>query len=114
MNIVQYPGCGTFFPPASYAAATVSGDELRGVSLASLVSADVGHITQVCVARSHQGTGLGYELVRQSMLALAAHGCRMVSLTVTASNENAVRLYQRMGFTTLRDFAAFIWEPVNY
>ncbi len=110
-NIVQYPGCGTFFPPASYAAMSTSGDELRGVSLASLVAADVGHITQVCVAKSHQGTGLGYELVRQSLLALIAHGCRMVSLTVTSSNENAVRLYQRMGFTTLRDFAAYIWEP---
>ncbi len=111
MNIVQYPGCGTFFGPASYAAIGTQGGELRGVSLASLVAEDVGHITQVCVARSHQGTGLGYELVRQSLLALAAHGCRRVSLTVTASNENAVRLYQRMGFTTLRDFAAYIWEP---
>ncbi len=111
MNIVQYPGCGTFFGPASYAAIHTAGGELRGVSLASLVAADVGHITQVCVARSHQGTGLGYELVRQSLLSLVAHGCRSVSLTVTASNENAVRLYQRMGFTTLRDFAAYIWEP---
>jgi ribosomal protein S18 acetylase RimI-like enzyme len=109
-NIVQYPGCGTFFAPASYAATTASGDALCGISLASLVAADVGHITQVCVAPSHQGTGLGYELVRQSLLALAAHGCRMVSLTVTGQNEAAVRLYRRMGFTTLRDFAAFIWE----
>lgn len=113
MNIVQYPGCGTFFGPASYAAVSTQGSELRGVSLASLVAEDVGHITQVCVARSHQGTGLGYELVRQSLLALAAHGCRSVSLTVTASNQNAVQLYRRMGFTTLRDFAAYIWEPAG-
>ncbi|HML18460.1 MAG TPA: GNAT family N-acetyltransferase [Bryobacteraceae bacterium] len=108
-NIVQYPGCGTFFAPASYAA--FAGHELRGISLASLVAGDVGHITQVCVAPSERSTGLGYELVRRSLIALAAHGCRSVSLTVTSSNSIAVRLYERMGFTKRRDFAAYIWEP---
>jgi ribosomal protein S18 acetylase RimI-like enzyme len=112
-NIVQYPGCGKFFAPASYGAVNAEG-ELRGASLASLVADDVGHITQVCVARGHQGTGLGYELVRQSLMSLAVHGCRNVSLTVTASNANAVSLYRRMGFTTRRDFAAYIWEPGSF
>lgn len=111
MNIVQYPGCGTFFAPASYAATDITGRYLRGVSLASLVAADTGHITQVCVAPSDQGTGLGYELIRQSLVALAAHGCRMASLTVTASNQPALRLYRRMGFAKRRDFAAYVWEP---
>lgn len=111
MNIVQYPGCGNFFAPASYAAVDAATGDLRGVSLASLVSFDVGHITQICVANSERGKALGYELMRHSMLALAAHGCRKVSLTVTASNENAIRLYQQMGFKTVRDFAAYVWEP---
>ena len=111
MNIVQYPGCGTFFAPASYAATDTSDRQLCGVSLASLVAHDAGHITQVCVAPSHRGTGLGYELVRRSLVALAAHGCQSVSLTVTASNRAAIKLYQEMGFVTCRDFAAFVWEP---
>jgi ribosomal protein S18 acetylase RimI-like enzyme len=110
MNIVQYPGCGTFFAPASYAAIDASTRVLCGVSLASLVAADVGHITQVCVAPSHKGTGLGYELMRRSLLALAAHGCRSASLTVTTANESALRLYERMGFVKRRDFAAHVWE----
>ncbi len=109
MNIVQYPGCGTFYGPASWAA--VSRGELAGVSLASLVAPDVGHITQVCVSQAARGTGLGYELVRQSLISLAAHGCQSVSLTVTQSNKTAVRLYERMGFTNRRNFAAYIWEP---
>jgi ribosomal protein S18 acetylase RimI-like enzyme len=109
-NIVQYPGCGTFFGPASFAATDLSSGVLHGVALASLVARDVGHITQVCVAPSHQGTGLGYELLRRSLLALAAHGCRSASLTVTASNDTAIRLYQRMGFEKIRDFAAYVWE----
>lgn len=110
MNIVQYPGCGTFFAPASCAAID-AGRHMRGVSLASLVASDVGHITQVCVAPADRGTGLGYELMRQSLIALAARGCRNASLTVTASNQAAIDLYQRMGFVKRRDFAAYVWEP---
>jgi ribosomal protein S18 acetylase RimI-like enzyme len=108
-NIVQYPGCGSFFAPASFAA--IDQGVLCGASLASLVSHDVGHITQVCVAPSYQGTGLGYELMRRSMEALALHGCRSVSLTVTAQNESALRLYRNMGFAPRRSFAAYVWEP---
>jgi ribosomal protein S18 acetylase RimI-like enzyme len=108
-NIVQYPGCGSFFAPASFA--SVASGALCGVSLASLVSHDVGHITQVCVAPSYQGTGLGYELVRRSMEALAVRGCRAVSLTVTAANESALRLYRNMGFVQRRAFSAYVWEP---
>ncbi len=109
INIVQYPGCGTFFAPASFAA--IDRGVLCGVSLASLVSPDVGHITQVCVAPSYQGTGLGYELMRRSMEACAGRGCRLVSLTVTTENEPAVRLYRKMGFVEKRGFSAYIWEP---
>ena len=109
MNIVQYPGCGTFHAPASFAA-NDQNRKLHGVSLASLVAADIGHITQVCVAAADRGIGLGYELMRQSLVALAAHGCRSVSLTVTQSNQTAVRLYEEMGFTNRRSFAAYVWE----
>jgi len=109
-NIVQYPGCGTFFGPASYAATDTQTGALCGISLTSLVAGDVGHITQICVAPSHRGMGLGYELLRRSLLALAAHGCRSVSLTVTASNNTALRLYERMSFTQRRAFAACVWN----
>ena len=108
-NIVQYPGCGTFFGPASYAASDPRG-ALCGISLTSLVASDTGHITQVCVAPSHRGTGVGYALLRRSLLALEAHGCRRVSLTVTAANSSAVHLYEQMGFTERREFAAFVWD----
>jgi GNAT superfamily N-acetyltransferase len=111
MNIVQFPGCGTFFGPASYTATDTTGRQLRGVSLASLVAPDVGHITQVCVSPADRSTGLGYELMRRSLLSLAANGCRAVSLTVTAANQPALSLYERMGFALRREFAAYVWEP---
>ena len=109
-NIVQYPGCGSFYAPASYVASAGPGQALCGVCLASLVSAGVGHITQVCVSPSRWGTGLGYELIRRSLVTLAEHGCHKVTLTVTASNHGAIRLYERLGFTNRRDFAAYVWE----
>ena len=43
-NIVQYPGCGNFYRPASYAAFEPLDGTLCGVSLASLVAESVGHI----------------------------------------------------------------------
>jgi ribosomal protein S18 acetylase RimI-like enzyme len=108
-NIVQYPGCGTFFGPASYAATDAKG-ALCGMSLASLVSNTTGHITQICVTPAQRGKGVGYALLRRSMLALAAHGCHTVGLTVTSANTGAIRLYEQMGFTDRREFAAYVWD----
>jgi ribosomal protein S18 acetylase RimI-like enzyme len=109
-NIVQFPGCGLFFAPASFAARDRATGALCGISLASMVAPDAGHITQLCVAPSHRGRGLGYELLRRSLDALAAQGCRCASLTVTTANQAAIRLYESMGFHSRREFAAFVWE----
>jgi ribosomal protein S18 acetylase RimI-like enzyme len=110
VNIVQYPGCGAFFAPASFVAWDRRSRAMCGISLASLVAPEVGHITQICVAPEYQGQGIGYELLRKSLLALAAHGCRDVSLTVTSANESALRLYREMGFIPRREFSAYVWE----
>lgn len=108
-NIVQYPGCGAFYAPASLVAIDPARGELVGLVLASLVSARTGHITQICTAPEVRGRGVGYELLRRSMAELARARCARVSLTVTAVNWRAVRLYQRTGFEVLRDFAAYVW-----
>ena len=110
MNIVQYPGCGMFHAAASFMAVERETGKMCGISLASMVAGEVGHITQICVTPAVKGRGVGYELMRRSLAALAASGCRKASLTVTASNREAVELYERMGFTTLRKFAAYVWD----
>jgi len=110
LNIVQYPGCGNFFYPASFVAMDLSQGHLCGVCLSSLVAADVGHITQICVTPEAKGAGIGYELLRRSMRALVQAGCREVSLTVTTANEQAISLYRSVGFTDRRRFAAYVWE----
>lgn len=112
MNIVQYPGCGSFFQPASYLAFDRRTGDISGLSLASNVAPDVGHITQICVSPEAKGTGIGYELMRRSLVSLAAHGCRATSLTVTSANENAVRLYEQIGFATRHRFHALVWDEL--
>ncbi len=109
-NIVQYPGCGTFHKPASFAAFDRATGQICGVCLASLVLPHCGHITQICVAPWVRGAGVGYELLRQSLTALRAAGCTKTSLTVTASNREAIILYEDVGFTTIRRFSAYVWE----
>jgi len=109
-NIVQYPGCGTFFKPASVAAFDRLTGRLCGISLASLVMPYCGHITQICVAPWVRGAGVGYELLRQSLTLLREAGCSKTSLTVTASNREAIKLYEDVGFTTIRKFFAYVWE----
>lgn len=111
-NIVEYPGCGTFFRTASFAAFEAATGRICGISLASLVAQDCGHITQICVSPQVRGTGIGHALLRRSLATLREVGCRGASLTVTSSNEDAVALYERVGFTTVRKFSAFAWEEL--
>jgi|SRR5687767_13539142 len=113
MNIVQYPGCGSFFQPASMVALEPGTGRLCGVSLASLVAFDVGHITQICVDPEVKGTGIGYELLRRSLEAFASNGCRCASLTVTADNDEAVSLYERTAFQTVHVFDAIVWDRLD-
>jgi ribosomal protein S18 acetylase RimI-like enzyme len=109
-NIVQFPGCGTFFRPASYAAFEALTGRLCGISLASMVAPGCGHITQICVSPAVRGKGVGHELLRRSLTTLRDVGCRGASLTVTALNQDAVALYEKVGFRTIRKFSAYAWE----
>jgi len=109
-NIVQYPGCGSFFPAASLVAWDPFAGRMCGICLASTLSPGTGHITQICVLPEYQGTGTGYELLRRCLLALQESRYTRASLTVTAANEHAVRLYESVGFRVSHEFSALVWE----
>jgi len=109
-NIIQFPGCGHFSTKASLIAVDKISGHVCGVSLASMVSETSGHVTQLCVSPEARGSGLGYELMRQSMLRLLDLGCESISLTVTAANTEALRLYESVGFSVTSLFPALVWE----
>jgi ribosomal protein S18 acetylase RimI-like enzyme len=110
MNIVKFPGCGRFSPASSLVAIDDRTGRVCGVCLASMVSAHSGHITQLCILPAIRGARLGYELMRQGLLRLLEAGCSTISLTVTCSNIDAVRLYESAGFKTRATFPALVWE----
>jgi ribosomal protein S18 acetylase RimI-like enzyme len=109
-NIVEFPGCGTFHPAASFVAFYSGTGEAAGMVLSSFVASETGHISQLCVMPGFRGSGLGRELLRTSCSALFQHGAQRVSLTVTASNTSAISIYERFGFHSTRTFYAYVWE----
>jgi ribosomal protein S18 acetylase RimI-like enzyme len=110
-NIILLPGCGQFQPQASFVLRPPHSHELAGVVLTSLVAPRVAHVTQICVMPGYQRQGIGRRLMESAMEALRARGIERLSLTVTASNERAVRLYRNIGFHTIKTFSAAVWLP---
>ena len=107
-NIVEFPGCGTFHPSASFVAFDRGTGEAAGMVLSSFVAADAGHISQLCVMPWARGAGLGREMLREASDTLYRHSARLVSLTVTASNRTAISMYEKFGFHKIRQFFAYI------
>ena len=66
-----------------------------------------GTILREYCERDH---GLGYELLRRSLATLSQANFTAATLTVTAANREAVALYERMGFETIRKFHALVWD----
>ncbi|MGA7887561.1 MAG: GNAT family N-acetyltransferase [Acidobacteriaceae bacterium] len=110
-NIVRFPGCGYFDAESSRTLSAPGSTELAGLLLCSRVREDVGHVTQICVAPEYRGQGLGKALMRECATNLAQRGFQMLTLTVTASNRNAVGLYERLGFQGTHRFDAMVWDP---
>ncbi|HTC65407.1 MAG TPA: GNAT family N-acetyltransferase [Candidatus Saccharimonadales bacterium] len=108
-NIIILPGCGQFQPEASFVLRAPYENQLVAVILNSRVANGVGHTTQICAMPGYQGRGLGRRLMEASLQALRVRNFHTVSLTVTSGNERAVRLYERLGFTTVKKFAAGVW-----
>ncbi|MBV8630059.1 MAG: GNAT family N-acetyltransferase [Silvibacterium sp.] len=109
-NIVRFPGCGLFDNPASRVLVRAGTNEAVAVLLCSRVREDVAHVTQLCVANSERGRGLGRILIDNCATHLAARGFRALTLTVTEANENAVALYRHAGFDVRHTFDAMLWE----
>jgi ribosomal protein S18 acetylase RimI-like enzyme len=108
-NIILLPGCGQFVSGASFVLRQPGSDDLIAAVLTSEVSPGVGHTTQICVLPGYQGHGLGRMLMQTSAEALRSTKFRELTLTVTSENRSAVRLYENLGFTTIRTFTAGVW-----
>jgi ribosomal protein S18 acetylase RimI-like enzyme len=109
-NIVRFPGCGVFEANFSWILRDRSSGDLVGIVLCSRVGAGVAHITQLCVAQKYRGCGLGSVLLRQSTQSLRRAGFAAITLTVTEANTQAVKLYERFGFSQRHRFDAMVLD----
>lgn len=109
-NIVRFPGCGYFDADSSRAVMQPGNPELAGLLLCSRVREDVGHVTQICVAPEFRGRGLGQLLMKECAAILARRRFSLLTLTVTAANQNAVSLYEWLGFRGTHRFDAMVWD----
>lgn len=109
INTTRQPGCGRFEPSASIVARDAASPALVGICLCARVRENVGHITQLCVSPRRRRQGVAAELLRRSLAALPTLGCDTATLTVTESNQGAVKLYESLGFRARRRFPAVVW-----
>jgi ribosomal protein S18 acetylase RimI-like enzyme len=105
-NIVRFPGCGVFEASHSWMLRERRSGVLVGMVLCSRVSPDVAHVTQLCIAPTYRGRGLGRALLDRSAERLLTAGFKAITLTVTEANREAVRLYRQFGFSLRHRFDA--------
>ena len=108
-NIVRYSGCGVFCPPVSCVLVDRKSRELVAIVLGSRVSAESGHITQICVRPSHRRRGLARRLLSFAAREFVRQGVHEISLTVTEANTDAVHLYLDEGYVVTHSFDAAVW-----
>jgi ribosomal protein S18 acetylase RimI-like enzyme len=107
-NIIRFPGCGVFEEQSSWLLRESATGRLAGMILCSRVAPDVAHITQLCVASSQRGRGLGRLLLHHATSHLRRTGTAAITLTVTESNHQAVALYEEAGFHVRHRFDAMV------
>ena len=74
---------------------------------------DEGEITNVAVSEACRNRGYGEQLVTELMQQGGKHGIRRYVLEVRVSNEPAIRLYQKLGFSVLGTRKNFYEKPTE-
>jgi len=109
-NIVRFPGCGVFESDHSWVLRDRTTGALTAMVLCSRVADNVAHITQLCVRTTSRGHHYGRKLLEHCMSHLSASGFSALTLTVTEANQQAVKLYEGVGFFTRHRFDAMVHE----
>jgi len=76
---------------------------IQGSVVARTFTGDVGWVSQLGVARTARGLGLGRALLIEACRRLGKKDPRLIGLGVEAENSNALGLYQSVGFKIARE-----------
>lgn len=77
---------------------------IQGSAVARTFTGDVGWVSQLGVARTARGLGLGRALLIEACRRLGANEPRIIGLGVEAENANALGLYRSVGFEIAREW----------
>ena len=77
-------------------------------------SVDVGSIQNIGIVEGQRGKGIGSVIVLNSLRGFQSVGIKIVTLEVTAKNLGAMRLYERLGFKTLRTVYKSVEVPDTF
>jgi len=66
-----------------------------------------GHVVSIAVIDEHRGKGFGSALVNESIKGVIIRQCSELYLEVRCSNNDAVRLYEKLGFSITQKLKAY-------
>jgi len=66
-----------------------------------------GHVVSIAVINEHRGKGFGSALVNESIEGVKIRQCSELYLEVRCSNNDAVRLYEKLGFSIAQKLKAY-------
>lgn len=73
----------------------------------------LAHLNRIAVTPTHQGRGIGSQLLRDALLAFWAWGAEEVTLNTQQSNRTSQRLYKRFGFEPTGE-SATVWKIPSF
>ena len=66
-----------------------------------------GHVVSIAVTNEHRSKGFGSALVNESIKGVKIRQCSELYLEVRCSNNDAVRLYEKLGFSITQKLKAY-------
>jgi len=81
-----------------------------GVALVTRRPASAGYILAIGITPPYRRRGLGRALVQEAAERIRGAGLDRVELTVSADNEDAVRLYSKLGFAVDDRYSVYVWS----
>lgn len=79
-----------------------------GFMLATLLLDGSVLVLNIAVDTGHRGKGIGSAMMRRLIEESAREGKKQIVLAVTSSNENAIRIYERLGFRQNMAFKQYV------
>jgi len=72
-----------------------------------------GHIVSVAVLPEYRRAGMGNALVTETLRALSKHKAEECFLEVRVTNESAINLYKKLGFSIIRKVSHYYFDGAD-